>query len=511
MTDKKDEAGKGGARPGEAGGAKRPYATIDLEATEVESKAAAPAPGGTARIAADAPSGAKPEVKATQPPPRASGQAAAANPGPSQATSPGRMQAAQAWLRGVSRNDSFLSHVAAGVAGALLVLIFAAMFGPLSLGEQDSQRLPLEYMQRLTSLEQALRQRGNATGDVAGKLASAESRLAALEEKAKAIGALSDAQAKLAGDTKSLEVRVGSEDLTGRIAKLETAMAAVATGEQSGRSAQASALSAKLAEIERATGEAGEAVRSGMARADRDLAVLRTEATRLGQRIDTLRGDIEERLKGAAKAAEIAPLAAKLAAVEADLQAFLRNDAERSANTSRVVLALELANLKRALDRGERYASELAAARRVAGETIDLAPLDRHALDGVPTQAELARNFRRIANAALDAEAQPADAGVLERLLAGARGIVRVRKAGHSADDASAEAIVSRMESALKDGRLAEVLAQGKKLPARAALAAEDWLKKVEARQSADAALADVEAQLKTSLGAGRTGPEPRR
>ena len=42
------------------------------------------------------------------------------------------------------------------------------------------------------------------------------------------------------------------------------------------------------------------------------------------------------------------------------------------------------------------------------------------------------------------------------------------------------------MEAALKDGRLGEVLEQGKKLPPKAALAAEDWLKKVEARHAVD-------------------------
>ena len=46
------------------------------------------------------------------------------------------------------------------------------------------------------------------------------------------------------------------------------------------------------------------------------------------------------------------------------------------------------------------------------------------------------------------------------------------------------------METAVKEGRLADVLANAKKLPPKAALAGEDWVKKVEARQAVDQAMA---------------------
>src|SRR6185295_11582942 len=122
------------------------------------------------------------------------------------------------------------------------------------------------------------------------------------------------------------------------------------------------------------------------------------------------------------------------------------------------------------------------------------------------TQAELARSFRKLANAMSDAEAEQPDATLMGRLLSGARSIVRVRKVGHNADDNSLEAIIGRMETALKEGNLGEVLAQGKKLPPKAALAGEDWLKNVEARYAVDHALAEIDNQLKTSLGTGRSG-----
>lgn len=172
-----------------------------------------------------------------------------------------------------------------------------------------------------------------------------------------------------------------------------------------------------------------------------------------------------------------------------------------------MLLTLEIANLKRAMDRGDRYAPELDGVRKVAGSTLNLAPLQRYALEGVPTVPALTREFRRVANAAVDAEAEPADASIWERMLAGARSIVRVRKTGHLSDDMSAEAVVGRMEAALKEGRLGEVVAQGAKLPAKAAPAAEDWLKKVQARHAVDQAIGEIEGALKATLAA-RT-PEP--
>ena len=198
----------------------------------------------------------------------------------------------------------------------------------------------------------------------------------------------------------------------------------------------------------------------------------------------------------------------KLAAFEQDLQGFLRGETERSTNATRVLLTLEMASLKRAMDRGDRYAAELDAVKKVAGGALQLAALERHKLDGVRTLPELAKEFRPVANAAIDAEAEPADASVLDRLISGAKGIVRVRKTGHGPEDMNVEAITGRMDAALRDGRLGEVLAQGKTLPPKAALAAEGWLRKVEARHAVEQAMADIEAGLKSSLSSPR-GPAP--
>jgi hypothetical protein len=100
----------------------------------------------------------------------------------------------------------------------------------------------------------------------------------------------------------------------------------------------------------------------------------------------------------------------------------------------------------------------------------------------------------------IDAEQAPAEGSIVDRLLAGAKSVVRVRKISHEADDKSVEAVVSRMEAALGEDRLDDVLVEAMTLPQPARDAAQDFLAKVEARSAVDRALATVEQQLKASL-----------
>jgi hypothetical protein len=385
----------------------------------------------------------------------------------------------------------------------VLTLAVGALFG---LFADRGGSLSPEVSKRLAAVEQALDKRAGALADdVGAKLAAANARVARLEERTRTVAEIADAHAKLAAQTKALEARIAAPALTERIAKLEAALAALSANDKSGRVALAEGLAAKLAEIEKLGDQVGAAAKSSTARIDRDVAALKSQAAGLGQRIEAMKADIEDRFKGAAKAQDLAPVLGKLAAFEQELQAFLKSEGERVTNAHRVLLTLELANLKRAVDRGDSYGRELEAVRKVVGDRVDLAALERYSRNGVPTLAVLGKDFRRFADAAIDADREPADASVFDRLMAGARSIVRLRRSGHSPDDASVEAIVGRMEAALKDGHIGEVLAQAKRLPPKAALAAEAWLRRVEARHSADRAVADIETALKLSLAAQRS------
>jgi hypothetical protein len=456
MANPKDETGKGSPRPVDAGAGKRPYATLDLQATEV--------PGQGKPADADA---------------AQSGQTSAeAKPGPRAAISDAAQAAARhaAALVGRMQSGSFLSHMGAGVLGALVVGLVGYLLMPVQ-SIDPKQAIDVHNLaRRLADAEAVL---GMSSGDSNGLVARTD-------ELTRSVRELGEAQTRLAGEAKALEGRLGTgpagnakgvpTDLAARLAKVEQSLAA-----QAGT-------------------EPAEATKAAIANFDRELAGIRTEAVRLAQRVDTLRTDVEERLRGVVRSADLTTVQTKLAGLDKELQAMLKTEGDRSANATRAVLSLELASLRRVMDRGEPFTNELAAVRRASSDKLDLKPLERYMRDGVPPVADITKSFRKITNAMQDAESVPPDASLVERLLSGAKSIVRVRKAGHSPDDDSLDALTARMDTALKDGRLAEVLEQGKKLPPKAEVVAADWLRQVEARHAVDRAMADIEESIKSSL-----------
>ncbi len=498
MANNKEEAGKGTQWPGEMPASKRPYATIDLTASEVDTGGRT-APSPTPAVAAESGAGPKFETSSSPDPAGTAEPALAGGPGTTEGGAGSPETPAPAAARW--RSTPFIGHFAAGALGALVVLLafqFLAPTRPSSPAEMG------DLARRVADLENALGTRPGA------------GLRARIDEQARALGALGDTQAKLARETKALETRLAgtpvvTPELLSRIAKLEDTLNAASTAEPTALSPQITALAARVAEIEKAAKQGSEAARAGVGRLDGELSQLRTEAGRLTQRLDTLKGEIEERLRGAAKAADLGPLAAKLAALEASAQSFIRSEADRAAGAAQMLLALELTGLKRAIDRGEGYAEELARVKKLAGTTVNMAPLERYMREGAPPVTELVKSFRKVANDMLDAEAETADASLLDRLLSGARSVVRVRKVGHPSDDTSAEAVIGRMETALKEGRLADVLEQAKKLPPKAALAGEEWIGKLEARHTIDKAIADAEAAIKNALAPAKAAaPEAR-
>ena len=381
MTDKKDETGKGPAKPGDV--PRRPYATIDLQATEVgKDKGDASAARGSAKPATGAsalpPGGREDDA-------RRSGLAT-------------RLAAARTWSRRAAGSNTFLSHVAAGIVGAVLTLVAATLFGLVSRDGIGGRQIGPNVEQRLATLEQTLRQRTTtSSGDVASKLAQTDTRLKGLEDQSRAIAALSDTQSKLAATIKSLETRSSSPEYINRLAKLETALAALSAGDKSGT--PAAALADKLTELEKLVGDATEASKSGAARADRDVAAVKTETSRFGQRLDALKGDIDERLKGTAKAADVAAVASKLTAFEQDLKGFLKGEGERTSNAARVLLTLETRQPQ------ARHGSRRALRRRARrgaqgrGTTLDLAALERYMPEGAPTRRARQDRSASVANA----------------------------------------------------------------------------------------------------------------
>jgi hypothetical protein len=220
--------------------------------------------------------------------------------------------------------------------------------------------------------------------------------------------------------------------------------------------------------------------------------------------VDSLKGDLDTRFRATAKPADVAaaiePVTSKIVGLEKNLANVVRSEQDRNATAGNILLSIELGNLKRAIDRGGRYAPELAAVKKVGGDKLNLAVLESAQTSGVPSLAALTTEFRALAYTMLDAEADPDQGSVMDRLLASAKSVVRVRKVQHSADDKSTEATVGRMEGLLKEARLADVLDESKKLGDKPLTVAAPWLKKIEARNAIETALTDLDQSLKNAL-----------
>ena len=347
--------------------------------------------------------------------------------------------------------------------------------------------------------------------------------------------------------------------LRARLAKLESAMATLSSattagGEPSGIAPLAK-FSARFADLEGSlnsqlgglrkslmtemdnrlakTADATAKAVAGAERLDRELADIKTDAARLDQRatvlktasdklaattraiseqsaelkveLDALKGDVKQELAKVARPSDvqqaIAPVTKKVASIEKNLVSVLANETARKANAERIVLSLELSNLKRVLDRGAPYGAELDDVKKIAGDVVDVGSLEAHKSTGVPSGQELTRQFSSVAFKIISAQEAPKDDSRINQLLAAAKSIVQVRRTDIPVEEKTAEAAVARIEKRLKDGDMSGALALADKLPEQAKTPARAWMSQLAARAGVDRAIAKIEEQLKASLG----------
>ncbi len=545
-------------------GPKRPHATIEGKATEIKPEApkaaaataAGASPSADQRAAAEKVAGAAGAAAsvAAEPKKTEAPKAAAAASTTSSASKP----TPTAPVPAKSGLGSMVSHTLAGIVGGVLAVLAYPLYGGLT---PDAGGAPTEIGKRLSALEDVARKSAQPTvsPEVAKRLAAIEDGVEKLRAITPAVQSLGEGQIRLDAETKAIKgqlaQRTGAGSDAERIARMEErlsalAAAALADPKGAGPIPQLAQITGRIADLETAltnrlaaarrdatteienrlgaTAEAAEAARSGAQRIDREMTALKSDVTRTTQRVEQLTTSSDrltetaraaqdeiaklqaaldairrEAAKPADVAAAVAPAAARLAKLEGSVDTVLKAETDRRTTAERIVLSLELGNLKRAMDRGGSYAAELAEVRKVAGNRLDLAVVQRYQSDGVPTLAELTRQFRPLTSAIIDADADAKDASVVDRLLTGAKTIVRVRKLTPDADDTSVEATVARIENALRESRLGDVVAAAKPLPHKTITpATRAWLEKVEARQAVETAMATIDQQLKSSLGA---------
>lgn len=151
----------------------------------------------------------------------------------------------------------------------------------------------------------------------------------------------------------------------------------------------------------------------------------------------------------------------------------------------RYVVAASLLDV--AVRHGDPYQSQLAAARSLTAKPDMLKPLEAFASSGIPMASALSRELLNVVpKLSPPAEAPSSEAGIVERLQAGASKLVRIERTDGVGNDRGA--VVSRVTAAALRSDFAEARRELKTLPVADRAAAQAWLDKADARDAALAA-----------------------
>ncbi len=470
------------------GAGKRPAPTIEGTATEVS--AAAPGEEADGSILAghdDAPAEQEPEDDAKENAPEAEAAPTTSEREPEE-TEPEPVEAAPELsartspppAATISEMKSFVTHLAAGLLGGLIGVIALAFAWHLLPGAQSDKAAP--------------------------DLAKLEARIAKLESSPPSAPAPDiEAVAKLDDRVKTLEDRAPETppelpELTGRVAQMELAFKALAEAAKDGGSVP------DAAAISQQVGEAEQRLQTKLDKALADAAAANASSLQAMQAsLDELKakvGQLAEAGLGGDASPDVTALNERIAKLEAVLPGLEGAIDKSVAGTKSATAALAFANLRAAVADGRPYAEELATIKSFVPDPEDLEPLPAYADKGIPTVPELARSFAAAEDAAL-ADATPAGSGsIIDRLLASAATIVKVKRVDEAATGDSPSAVLARAQALIDKGDFAGSVQQIETLQGAPRDAFSAWLADARARLGADDVVKRLEATLLASMGA---------
>src|SRR5207302_185454 len=148
---------------------------------------------------------------------------------------------------------------------------------------------------------------------------------------------------------------------------------------------------------------------------------------------------------------------------------------------------------------GEPYAAALAAAKSLAENADALKPLDGFAATGVPSAASLNRELLTLVPKLSPAqESGTSGSGIVDRLQAGAAKLVRIERTDGVGNDRGA--VVARVTAAALRNDFAEARRELKTLAPADRAAAQGWLDKADARDTALAASRQFASEAMAAL-----------
>ena len=265
-------------------------------------------------------------------------------------------------------------------------------------------------------------------------------------------------------------------------------------------SATVDALNGRVAAVEAKAGRptADPAVTARLDALEKSVGTLRSDIANLraqSDKVTSALNDAKSTPPDAAGASELAALNDRISQLErasTNARAELAQQGEKIADAKvmddkplRYVVAATLLDV--AVRHNDPYEAQLSAARSLAAKPELLKPLDVFASTGIPTPVALSRELLNIVpKLSPPAEAPSSNAGIVERLQAGASKLVRIERTDGVGNDRGA--IVARVTSAALRNDFGEARRELKTLPEAERAPAQAWLDKADARDAALAA-----------------------
>ncbi len=316
---------------------------------------------------------------------------------------------------------------------------------------------------------------------VEARLARAEQQMRELAERAPPTG---------------VDPKVVNE-LTSRVARLESGMTGATPP------AADPALVNRIATLEGALKAIDERI-GVVARRTDDVGTLARGAREKSDATATALSELTQKMARLGTASELEASVKRIAALERQVAAMQADFAKRGiseAGDKPVRLAVTAAALNAAVERGETFTAELAAAKALGADAGALAPLEPFAKSGVPSAAALSHELVTLLGALAQASgAAPRDGSLLERLQANAERLVRIRPLDEPPGNDPA-AVLIRIERRAAQSDIAGALAELAKLPAQVRAPAQPWIVKAQARLAAIAAGRRLAADAYAALG----------
>ncbi len=269
----------------------------------------------------------------------------------------------------------------------------------------------------------------------------------------------------------------GNVDLDARLARIEQQMR-----ELFSRAGPSADIAARIDRIEAALARPGSdaALVGRMTQAEAALKTVSDELGTIRSRLDEIASiarTAQSRADAAASAAEAAQQSSQTTNAQLARAALSDDRASRRAVAAN--------SLRTAVERGEPYSAELAAARSLATDASGLAPLEPFAANGIGTESAFARDLTALIPTIVRASSSLSpDAGFLERLQANAERLVRVRPVGEPAGT-DVGSTIARIESKAAQSDIDGALAELGKLPPAVRAPAESWMKAASQRKAA--------------------------